>query len=623
MGIAAVLYAVAVASCASGFRVMMSLNEIPRMMATSPESWAASRLVCDGVVGAGRPNSVSPLSRAEREGVVDLFPGKPHVLGTSLAVFKGAAVPGVNWTNIFQWYANDTGFDAVTDVFLWDGDGRTLTAKQLHRVGRAGFKPVVVVARGDEPLTDDMRAAFRHQMCRGVAVTAAFIQPTLRAEGVRIARYVADLGKTVFIVRPPSWPAEPYLQQLREFMGALRRDLGEVVCTDQLAVVLNAAPVQQTQIAFLPDSIGGVPADTYTGGVLMLGQYAEVVCPSGPPYGPPSPVPPMAPAGTLKAAAARSSRIVGAAVTVRGLAVPGYVAAATEHYSLLGAQNELKWQATEPSQNAFEYADGDRIQQFAASLGARMHGHCLVWHRFLPTWVTALAGGALRDAMVNHIAHVVGHYARKIGTWDVVNEAVADVGQPADAFGLRTDSIWQQQLGLSFIDVAYRTARAVDPGALLMYNDYLIEQDGEKTRRVASLVSGMMSRGVPIDGVGFQSHMWGGANYTLLARAIKRFTDLGLFVRISEMTDDVTSFQGTLAQKFAQQAIVYGEFTRVCSQNPLCQGVVTWEFSDAFSSGAYPLPFDAEYGPKPAFFAMLNALEAAFPAYVGPNERAV
>ena len=200
----------------------------------------------------------------------------------------------------------------------------------------------------------------------------------------------------------------------------------------------------------------------------------------------------------------------------------------------------------------------------------------------------------------------------------VVNEAVADVGWPADSYGLRTNSIWVQQLGLSYIDVAFRAARSADSKALLFYNDYLIEQNNQKTDMVFALVAGMRSRGVPIDGVGFQSHMWGGANYTLFAQAMKRFTDLGLIVRLSEMTDDVTPFQGTQAQKFAQQAVVYGEITRVCSQNPLCQGVMTWEFSDAFSGASYPLPFDAEYNPKPAYYAMLNAFDGAFPSYVAP-----
>ena len=670
------------ATRAAGYRVFMSLNEAPSVLATAPDSWAASRRVADGIVGPGHPNPKTPLTIAERGGVSSLFHGKPHVLSTSMPVFRGEPNRDVNWTNLIPWYAADTGFTGVTDVFL-RGDASpdvnlTLTVKQLNRVQRVGFMPVVVVAR-NEPMTDDIKAAFRHPHCEGVVVGAGFMHPTLLAEGVNIARYVSDLGKKVYVVRAPSRPSGgSHLQQLRTFVEGLRRDLGDVVCTDQVTIVLNAFPVNQTKIAFLPDTINGAPAETYTGGVLMTGQYGDTVCPPGlPPKYPPSPASPVrpspspvrpspvrpspspipspvrpspspvrpspspspspvrpspspvrpspspvrpnpSPASSLKAAASRSSRLAGAAVTVRGLSIARYVAVASAQYNQLGAENELKWQATEPSPGMFTYGDGDKIQQFAASIGARMHGHCLVWYLFLPTWVTLLIGSALRDAMVNHITNVVGHYAGKIGSWDVVNEAVADVGWPADSYGLRTNSIWVQQLGLSYIDVAFRAARSADSKALLFYNDYLIEQNNQKTDMVFALVAGMRSRGVPIDGVGFQSHMWGGANYTLFAQAMKRFTDLGLIVRLSEMTDDVTPFQGTQAQKFAQQAVVYGEITRVCSQNPLCQGVMTWEFSDAFSGASYPLPFDAEYNPKPAYYAMLNAFDGAFPSYVAP-----
>ena len=92
------------------------------------------------------------------------------------------------------------------------------------------------------------------------------------------------------------------------------------------------------------------------------------------------------------------------------------------------------------------------------------------------------------------------HYRGQVIAWDVVNEAVDD-----DGLSLR-DSIFYQYLGAGYLDDAFNAARAADPGALLLYNDYGAEGAGAKSDYVYSMVKGMLARGVPINGVGLQMH---------------------------------------------------------------------------------------------------------------------
>ena len=105
-----------------------------------------------------------------------------------------------------------------------------------------------------------------------------------------------------------------------------------------------------------------------------------------------------------------------------------------------------------------------------------------------------------------HAQTIVSHFRGKVVSWDVVNEALADDGEPTMGNGLRS-TVFSQKMGLSFIDQAFINARAVDPQVDLYYNDYNIEAGGQKTQNMLALVDGMRSRGVPITGVGFQMHV--------------------------------------------------------------------------------------------------------------------
>ncbi|MDG6106343.1 endo-1,4-beta-xylanase [Dactylosporangium aurantiacum] len=295
---------------------------------------------------------------------------------------------------------------------------------------------------------------------------------------------------------------------------------------------------------------------------------------------------------TLGASAAEKGRYFGTAVAAGKLSNSTYTGILDREFNMITPENEMKWDATEPSQGQFRYTSADQIVAHAQAHGQRMRGHALTWHQQQPGWAQQLSGTALRNAMINHITNVAGHYKGKIYAWDVVNEAFADGGS-----GGRRDSNLQRT-GNDWIEVAFRTARAADPGAKLCYNDYNTDGINAKSTGIYNMVRDFKSRGVPIDCVGFQSHL-GGLPPSDYQANLQRFADLGVEVQITEL--DISG---------SNQATAYANVVKACLAVSRCAGITVWGIrdSDSWRTGENPLLFDANGNKKAAYTSTLNAL---------------
>jgi endo-1,4-beta-xylanase len=202
--------------------------------------------------------------------------------------------------------------------------------------------------------------------------------------------------------------------------------------------------------------------------------------------------------------------------------------------------------------------------------------------------------------MREYIDRVMRRYAGDIALWDVVNESFEDDGR------LR-NSVWYQAMGERYIDIAFRQARQSDPLATLIYNDYDVAWFGPKADAMFTMLQGLRDRGVPIDGVGFQMHVYAAFDaFEELRANIRRAESMGLDVYITEfdvsMVDDNTE---------EQQAAVYAEVLSICLEEAACRAVQTWGFTDQYSwrRDFTPLILDTSYQPKPAYFALQSVLE--------------
>lgn len=302
-------------------------------------------------------------------------------------------------------------------------------------------------------------------------------------------------------------------------------------------------------------------------------------------------------ASTLGASAAERGRYFGAAVAGYHLGEAAYANTLNQEFNSATPENEMKWDAIEPNRNAFNWGSADQIVNHAQSRGMRVRGHTLVWHSQLPGWVGGLAAADLRTAMNNHITQVAGHYRGRIHSWDVVNEAFQDGGS-----GARRSTPFQDKLGNGYIEEAFRTARAADPSAKLCYNDYNTDGQNAKSNAVYAMVRDFKARGVPIDCVGFQSHLNSASplpgDYQ---QNLQRFADLGVDVQITELD---------IAGSGTAQANTYASVVRSCLAVSRCTGITVWGVTDKYSwrAGDTPLLFDGNYAKKAAYNSTLAAL---------------
>jgi endo-1,4-beta-xylanase len=301
---------------------------------------------------------------------------------------------------------------------------------------------------------------------------------------------------------------------------------------------------------------------------------------------------------TLGTSAAEKGRYFGAAIGTYKFNDSTYMSVLNREFNSVVAENEMKWDATEPQRGGFNYGAGDRIVSHARANGMSVRGHTLLWHAQQPGWAQGLSGGDLRNAAINHVTQVATHFRGQIHSWDVVNEAFADGGS-----GGRRDSNLQRT-GNDWIEVAFRAARAADPNAKLCYNDYNTDGINAKSTGIYNMVRDFKARGVPIDCVGLQSHLGTSIDSTYQAN-IQRFADLGVDVQITEL--DI--MQG------GNQANIYATVTRACLAVSRCTGITVWGVRDCDSwrGSDNALLFDCAGNKKAAYTSVLNTLNGGTP----------
>jgi len=305
------------------------------------------------------------------------------------------------------------------------------------------------------------------------------------------------------------------------------------------------------------------------------------------------PVGAQAAGSTLQDAASGSGRYFGTAIAAGRLGDSTYTGIASREFSMVTPENEMKPDATEPSPGSFSFTNGDKVFNWATSNGKRVRGHTLVWHGQIPTWMQNLSGSsATLSAMKNHITGVMTHYKGKIYAWDVVNEALNEDGSH------RAD-VWQNNIGSSYIEQAFQTARAADPAAKLCYNDYNIENwSYAKTQGAYNMVKDFKSRGIPIDCVGFQSHFGTSGPPSSFQTTLANFAALGVDVQLTEL--DIAGASATN----------YTNTVNDCLAVSRCTGITVWGVrdSDSWRSSDSPLLFDSSGNKKAAYTAVLNTL---------------
>jgi endo-1,4-beta-xylanase len=297
-----------------------------------------------------------------------------------------------------------------------------------------------------------------------------------------------------------------------------------------------------------------------------------------------------------------------------------------KHFSQFTAGNSMKWDATEPTEGNFNFTRADALANFARANGLRMRGHTLLWHSQTPNWVFQDANGnplqsgnpehraLLLSRLEKHIKTIVPRYADIVDSWDVVNEVI-DPSQPG---GLR-NSPWLQIIGPDYIDYAFRYAKEVSGDAALFINDYSTE-DANKRAALKNVVQGLLDRGVPVDGVGHQTHInVGWPSMDAVRTTLLTFAQMGLMNEVTEL--DMSAYTNSTdtapvsAQTLALQGYRYRDLFNLYRElSPIINSVTLWGSSDDISwlktfpivRDDKPLLFDEQLQAKPAYWGIVD-----------------
>lgn len=308
-------------------------------------------------------------------------------------------------------------------------------------------------------------------------------------------------------------------------------------------------------------------------------------------------------------------------------------------FNSITAENCMKSALVQPSQGQWEWELADRFVEFGVENDMDIVGHALVWHSQVPDDfffhddASPIDREELMRRMETHIRTVVDRYRDQIKIWDVVNEAIDE-----DKGWRKSD--WYNFTGSAYyVEKAFQLAHEAAPDAHLIYNDYNMHNPGKRDFLV-EVLRDYNKRDIPIHGVGLQSHV--GLDYPDLRefeKSIEAFAAEGMRIHCTELEVDVlpVAWEHTGAEisdnfEYSDELNPYPDSLPADMQQRLTDRYVEmfelflkhrdkidritlWGTHDGeswknnFPVGGrtnYPLLFDRNMEPKPAYFGVAD-----------------
>jgi GH35 family endo-1,4-beta-xylanase len=246
------------------------------------------------------------------------------------------------------------------------------------------------------------------------------------------------------------------------------------------------------------------------------------------------------------------------------------------------------WGRFEPEEGRPDTAVIRQTGEFLASKGFALKGHPLCWHTVCADWLMEYDNRTILKKQIERIEREVSDFAGLIDMWDVVNEAV--IMPVFDKYDNAVTRLCREMGQVGLIKTMFNTAKAVNPNAKLVLNDFNVSPEYEE------LIERCLDAGVPVDIIGIQSHQhqgcWGKEK---LLDVIQRFTRFGLPVHFTENTiisgelmpphiEDLNDWQvqtwpGT-PEGEERQAREVSEIYETLFASPGIEAITTWDPAD-------------------------------------------
>lgn len=265
--------------------------------------------------------------------------------------------------------------------------------------------------------------------------------------------------------------------------------------------------------------------------------------------------------------------------------------------------------------------------------GLQVRAASIIWAKdFHPDWLIEKSKKGMQDPelykdeftliMRNYIKAAVTRYKGQFKDWILLNELLDAQGN------LDQNNFWVKIIGSDIAKIAIQEARNADPDISIIINDYPMLWDDKKTEGMFTMLEQLKQEGylTDKDAVGIQAHdsllnpKWRNMDSAKdeLKSTLRKFAELGIHIRITELDlFDVMSDDTKTREKKAE---IYKTIIESCFEinsefgYPVVDNITTWGIKNDESWQYYvkgkdfgfPLYFDKDFNPEPAFYAMLQ-----------------
>jgi endo-1,4-beta-xylanase len=242
----------------------------------------------------------------------------------------------------------------------------------------------------------------------------------------------------------------------------------------------------------------------------------------------------------------------------------------SENFNYAVHENALKWYDCEKRQNVVDYSVADRIWEICRDLNIPMRGHCIFWEKeeFVMSWVKKLNNDELRAAVGRRAIGVTKHFRGRINEFDLNNEMI-------------NGNFFRRRLGYGIVNEMAYMAKAGNPDAVLFVNDYgILVENGFNADPYIDQIEALLANGVPIGGIGCQSHFVSSHKNDSSGRAaatpehvqktLDKLAKFNLPIKITECLVAADNEQG-MAEELRW-------FFPVCFAHPKVEAILMWGF---------------------------------------------
>ncbi len=331
---------------------------------------------------------------------------------------------------------------------------------------------------------------------------------------------------------------------------------------------------------------------------------------------------------SLAAIAAKNGMLFGAAIGPVIDTDAAYRQLYIEQTKIVTTDIALKMSRVAPGPGPLRFEAADKLLKFCSDHRIALRGHCLIWNEWVPGWIKALTAQEREKFFDSYIEQVVGRYAGRLQSWDVVNEPFWPDHKAPGGFRLGP---WYDTFGTDYVRRAYVRARAADPRTAFVLNEAQAERDdalGLAVRQgLLKLIDDLQHAGVSLQAIGLQAHL-----QPRYPHDHARFIDfvhqiaarkLDIYLTEFDVRDD--TFPDDVQSRDAAVADTTRRFLGDLVTIPAVKMLITWQLADQYSfyrdiyrqknpgstRSPRPLPYDEQLQRKPMWYAMADSLAQA------------